>query len=353
MNRFITFLWVLFFLLLIQILLGGITRLTESGLSITRWDLFSGIVPPLSSKGWQEAFDLYKATPQFQLVNTSISLAEFKTIFWWEYIHRLWGRLLGLGVLGFAAVTFLVSPVVYKGYQKRFLVVILLLFAVVGSFGWLMVASGLRERPWVNAYNLSLHLSLALLLVLTVVFGLVVSYREERGFIAQFIIPYKLVAITFLLAFVQVFLGGMLAGMKVAVMAPTYPDINGRMIPLVITDLLNWRINNFTQYDESPFLPMLVHFLHRTLAILLVGLSIGIAWYGVLKNVGVLRFLFFILGIVVFCQFVLGILTIINSLGNVPVVLGVLHQLFGVLFLSILFAILAIGYASKKSVVKT
>ena len=147
------------FMLFVQIIVGGITRLTGSGLSITKWEIITGTIPPLNAVQWDAAFDLYQATPQYQKINQGMSLAEFKFIYFWEYIHRLWARAMGF--------VFLI-PFIYfaiKGWIDRKLMknlgIVVLLAALAASFGWIMVNSGLKDRPWVNAYKLAVHLGIA------------------------------------------------------------------------------------------------------------------------------------------------------------------------------------------------
>ena len=160
MNNLVS-LWLKAGLLLIffQVVIGGITRLTESGLSITKWEVVSGTLPPLSDRDWEREYDLYRQTPQYQEINEGMSMADFKFIYFWEYIHRLWARL-----MGFAFIV----PFLYFSIKKRLssrlkknLGIVVLLAALAATFGWIMVASGLIERPWVNAYKLSIHLLIA------------------------------------------------------------------------------------------------------------------------------------------------------------------------------------------------
>ena len=148
----------------IQILLGGITRLTGSGLSITRWEIVTGTIPPLNQVDWNEAFDLYKATPQYQKINEGMSLDRFKFIFFWEYFHRVWARLMGFVFL-IPFIIFLVRKSLSQKLIKR-LIVVIAIAAAAAVFGWIMVASGLIHRPWVNAYKLTIHLSLGIALIL-------------------------------------------------------------------------------------------------------------------------------------------------------------------------------------------
>ena len=146
----------------IQIVVGGITRLTGSGLSITKWEIITGTLPPMNDAQWEEAFDLYKVTPQYEKINEGMSMKQFKFIYFWEYIHRLWGRFMG--------IVFIIPFLIFwrKGWIDKKLMSrlawVIPMAALVASFGWIMVASGLNDRPWVNTYKLTLHLSLALIL---------------------------------------------------------------------------------------------------------------------------------------------------------------------------------------------
>ena len=150
-------------MIFMQIVIGGVTRLTGSGLSITRWEIVIGAVPPLGEAAWQEAFDLYKETPQYHRINKGMNLDEFKFIYFWEYFHRLWARLMFFVFIipfGF----FLLRGMLSKKLA-RWLLLVVLLAGLEGFFGWIMVKSGLRERPWVNAYNLTLHLCMGFIIL--------------------------------------------------------------------------------------------------------------------------------------------------------------------------------------------
>jgi len=148
-------------MLYFQIILGGITRLTGSGLSITKWEIVTGTIPPLSAHDWEEEFDKYKATPQYHKLNQGMSLSEFKFIYFWEYIHRLWARTMSF-VFAIPFGIFLYRKQLSASLIKK-LIALVLLAALAASFGWFMVLSGLNERPWVDAYKLTLHLSVAII----------------------------------------------------------------------------------------------------------------------------------------------------------------------------------------------
>lgn len=321
-------LWTGFIMILVQILIGGVTRLTGSGLSITRWDIITGTIPPLGVSEWIEAFDAYKATPQYQKINEGMSLSEFKFIYFWEYFHRLWARLMGF-VFILPLIYFLIRKMI-PGWLKARLLIVFLLAGLVASFGWIMVASGLVDRPWVSAYKLSFHLTLAVVLLAYLFITILNSYKINT------VKNSRLFRFSVLLSigiFLQIFLGGMVSGMKAALLYPTFPDMKGNFVPDILYHSSYWSVDNLLHYEKSPFFPSLVHFLHRIWAYVLVILSSYFIYR--LRNVQLPRYLSYsqiMLIIVLIIQIILGILTVINSQGTVPVGLGVMHQICGILF---------------------
>lgn len=327
--------WLIAGLLMIffQIVIGGITRLTGSGLSITRWEIVTGAVPPLDEASWISEFDLYKATPQYQKINKGMSLEEFKFIYFWEYFHRLWARLMFIVfVVGFTY--FLFKGMFSKKLVPRLLWVVVLA-GLEGFFGWIMVASGLINRPWVNAYNLTLHLCMALVIF---------SYLLWTTFIAFNVRPIKvsnsnnsigrLGWIILIVAFIQIALGAMMSGSKAGLSYPTWPDMNGIFIPSLLLDSSQWHLSSFINYDANSFMPTFIQFFHRNTAYILTAL---ILWF-IFKlhkhsEKGVLTALY-LLGGMTAVQVLLGIVTIINCKGSIPVDLGVYHQAGAVLLLS-------------------
>jgi cytochrome c oxidase assembly protein subunit 15 len=315
-----------------QIIVGGITRLTGSGLSITKWEIVTGTLPPLNSAQWDEAFSLYQLTPQYQKINQGMSMAEFKFIYFWEYLHRLWGRIMGFVFL----FPFLIFG--WKGWIDKWLagrlLVVLLLAAVVASFGWIMVASGLVDRPWVNAYKLTLHLGLALLTfgyLLWVTYGVVFG---RAGVIHNSVLKRWNNWLLFLLT-CQILLGGMMSGMKAALIYPTWPMMLGEWIPSVLWEPENWRLVHFTDYDKHTFMPALVQTLHRltAYALVIMGLWYLIRWFGRI-GADFYRKGMTVFGVALLAQVVLGILTLLASKGEIPVGLGVFHQAFAILLLA-------------------
>ena len=148
-------------LLFFQIVIGGITRITGSGLSITKWEIVTGTLPPLNDSAWQQEFDLYKETPQYNMINQGMNLDKFKFIYFWEYFHRLWARIMGI-IFIIPLIFFIFKKWIDKDLLRR-MGYVFFSAMLAAIFGWIMVASGLVERPWVNAYKLSLHLGIALM----------------------------------------------------------------------------------------------------------------------------------------------------------------------------------------------
>ncbi len=248
-------------MIIVQVLIGGITRLTESGLSITEWEPFKGALPPLNETDWQIQFDKYKATDQYKYVHQHFSLSQFKFIFFWEWFHRVWARLLG--------IVFLIGFIYFLA-KKKFsnemilpMVVLFVLGALQGVIGWLMVASGLvPEKYYVGHVELTTHLVAAVILLAYTAwfaFSLLPTFRtrvEQKN-----IRPY--LAFISLLLFLQLIYGGFMAGLKAAASAPTWPSINGSFFPPVMNELSPWSLNLVNN-------PIMIHFIHRGLGYLLL-----------------------------------------------------------------------------------
>lgn len=319
----------------IQILLGGITRLTGSGLSITRWEIVTGTIPPLDQQGWKEAFELYKATPQYQKINRGMALHEFKYIYYWEYLHRLWARLMGLVFIIPFGIFWYKGMIDKRLLKQLFLVVSLA--AVVAMFGWIMVVSGLRDRPWVDAYKLTIHLNLGLLLfavLLWVLLKAIFKGAELSGVPGPVRQWGKMLII---LLIIQLLLGGLMSGMKACIYYPTWPEMNGEWVPYVLLSENHWRFESFIHYDEINLVPALVQFLHRAIGyiIALVALAGYVLLRGRTRPVLVRRISELVAGVVIF-QIVSGILTVVNCAGFIPLWLGVAHQFGAILLLTAL-----------------
>ena len=332
-KRRIVLIWMIIglFMIFFQIIIGGVTRLTGSGLSITKWEIITGTIPPLNEAEWNDAYTLYKGTPQYTKINNGMTLSEFKFIYFWEYLHRLWARLMG--------IVFIVPFLIFLTKQWldrkviRMLIVVVLSAGLVGVFGWIMVASGLINRPWVNAYKLSIHLSLALIVytyllwtILTSWFPGVSNPSDARSSIKLF----------FILLTAQLFLGGMMSGMKAALVYPTWPLMHGEFIPAIILDLSAWNVDNFVDYDQGPFLIALVQFVHRSIGYLLVinALYIIFSFYSIMKERGMTLVMGLFITMLII-QIGLGISVLLKSIGTIPVLIGVLHQAVAILVLTL------------------
>jgi cytochrome c oxidase assembly protein subunit 15 len=302
-------------------------------LSITKWEIVTGTLPPLNEADWEAEFELYKATPQYAKLNDGMSMAEFKFIYFWEYFHRLWARLMGF--------VFLIPFLIFwrKGWLDRPLMrrlgVTVLLAAVVASFGWIMVASGLINRPWVNAYKLTLHLSLAFILYSYLLWT---TFKVWQPDIPRF--PHPVLKtwakwVTGVLA-LQIILGGIVSGSRAALWFPSWPDMKGKWIPDVLLDGSMWTVENFVNYDATLFMPALIQFAHRNVAYLLTIIVLYFAWRLFRTRSSVYTTTGSILLVsMLIIQVLLGIFTLLYSVGIIPVGLGVLHQAGAIVLLSI------------------
>jgi len=326
-----------------QVILGGITRLTGSGLSITRWDVITGVIPPLNAQEWIESFNLYKETPQFHKINSTFTIQEFKFIYFWEYFHRLWVRSLGFIFL-IPFIIFVVKKQIDAYLIKR-LGVVVLLTILTASAGWIMVQSGLVDRPWVNAYKLTIHFIFAILVVAAMVTTVADVYLVggKKTYLSKKIVKWVL-GITFL----QLIFAGLISGMRAGLYYPSWPDMNGEFVPAVLLKGENWIWANMVNYDSYLFAPALIQFTHRMLAYLLIVATV-VMFMKMKNNVDEVSRKWGIAAIVlVLLQVVLGVLTVINVEGKIPLFLGVAHQLVGLLyFMSLLFLYFSLGI--KKS----
>jgi len=332
-------------MIFLQIIIGGVTRLTGSGLSITRWEIVTGSVPPLSDAAWEEAFDLYKATPQYTKINDGMSMGDFKFIYFWEYFHRVWARLM------FFVFIIPFAWFLWRGmFSKRMipqLVIVMLLAGLEGFFGWAMVASGLIHRPWVNAYNLTLHLCMALIIFSYLLWITFSVYQPRVAVFHSRVLKHFSLTLLFV-AFLQIVLGAMMSGTKAGLFMPTWPDMQGTYLPQVLLDTSHWTTESFVQYDSNPFMPTLIQFLHRNTAYVLVIMCL---YFYFKSNTLILPSIFkkannLLIGALIL-QVILGIFTLINCISTIPVVLGVLHQAGAVLFLGAVVFVVYQTHAGK------
>jgi cytochrome c oxidase assembly protein subunit 15 len=321
-----------------QVVIGGITRLTGSGLSITKWEIVTGTIPPMNEESWEVEFREYRETPQYKKINDGMSMKEFKFIYFWEYFHRLWARAMGFVFI----IPFLFF--LKKGWIDSFLLkrlgVVILLAILVASFGWIMVASGLIDRPWVNAYKLTLHLSLALTLYAYLFWTFLgtMSSFPKVGHVRN--LKFWTGTLLVVLA-VQIILGGIVSGAKAALSYPTWPLMNGQYLPDILLDKGSLNVNHFINYDKNPYFSAWLQFFHRNLAYLLtVSISLFVIFFWSKVNNKTYRKFLVVFIILLITQVLLGIFTLINSTYQIPVNLGVAHQAVALLLLSTLLLLL-------------
>lgn len=314
-NRVIYWLLTGCTLIFIMVVVGGITRLTHSGLSISNYKLISGTIPPTNAVEWKEAFELYKEYPEYQKINSGMSLEDFKDIYFWEWIHRVIGRFIGLVFL-LPFLYFLIKKQLSKSTLKKCLV-LLGLGSFQGFLGWYMVKSGLVDRPDVSHYRLAMHLTTAFItFAFTLWVALDLKFPEKKEIDKKF---KNIAIVTLVILIVQIIWGAFVAGLDAGWIHNHWPLMNdGELIHETVTTEQTpvWR--NFIEGKSG------VQFVHRYLAYIVVGL-IAALWYHArklkttrLQNIGLNSLL-----ALVFVQFVLGVLTLVLQ---VPVILGVLHQ---------------------------
>ena len=303
-------------LVILIILIGGLTRLTDSGLSITTWELFVGFVPPLSNDKWIDYFELYKTIPEFSEQNYNMTLKEFKVIFWWEWGHRQLGRLIGLSVM---------IPLIFFSIKNGLWVLkdyglIFLLVCFQGFIGWYMVSSGLLDRIDVSHYRLSLHLVTAFI-ILSVIFWKFLKLTKIQ---AQYIsINTNLIKVFLFLLFLQLIIGAFVSGMDAGKVYNTWPLMGSSYFP---DDSQFIEFLNVNIFDN----PSIVQFIHRNLAYLILGIYIYILFYVIKDCNEVFRKPMFIIGFSLFLQVVLGILTLLSG---VKIFYASLHQINSILII--------------------
>lgn len=316
-NNIRRWLLLMFFLIILIIAVGGLTRLTDSGLSITEWELFKGVFPPFTTDKWNFYFNEYKQIPEFKSINYDMTLSEFKVIFYWEYFHRLIARLIGL----FALIPLIVISLIYK---KKIIsnfkyLSIFLLICIQGIVGWYMVTSGLVNNTDVSHYRLALHLSIALI-ILSINFWFIL----ETFKISSFKIKYSnfFLNIFLFLIILQIILGAFLAGMDGGLIYNSWPDMNGSFVP---NDINYIDLFLFSSLDN----PSVIQFYHRITAYLLIIFLIFLNYFTFKTNSFSKAIL--ILDIAILLQIILGILTLITG---VKIAYASLHQLGSVFVLT-------------------
>ncbi|MBP6335357.1 MAG: COX15/CtaA family protein [Bacteroidia bacterium] len=308
------------FLIFVMVVIGGITRLTGSGLSITEWKPIMGSIPPLNDEEWRIAFEKYQEIPQFKKINAHFELEDFKSIYWWEYIHRLLGRIIGI-VFIIPFLYFLFTKQMDRSTMRKTLF-LFVLGGIQGFLGWFMVSSGLTERTSVSHIRLAIHLIAAL-----ITFGFTFWYALELRYPAAQDHSAKgskgVVRLIFLVLMLQILYGAFVAGLHAGKMYTTFPLMDGQIIPRGIAGmdpLMTNLINN----------PVTVQFIHRFFAYALLFLIASVWWTAKKKgmNEGQRKAMNFVL-LAVTLQFLLGVFTLLTK---VETTLASLHQV-GALFL--------------------
>jgi len=318
----------------LMVVVGGITRLTESGLSMVRWEPISGIVPPLNVEQWEAEFDAYKATPEYRHVNRGMSLDEFKQIFFWEYVHRVLGRLIGL-VFALPLAWFAWKKAVPRGYGWR-LTGLLLLGGLQGAIGWWMVASGLIDRPDVSHIRLAIHLMAALVIFALLIWTALDLEELARRPGAR---PARIstTAIWTLSALaLQILFGAYVAGLNAGYAFNSWPLMGEELFPSGTAMLSPWIANLVDN-------PIVVQFVHRWLAFAVAGFTLALSWTAWKR--GLVLHAAAAAGMVI-VQVLLGIATLLSG---VEIRLAVLHQAAAALLLAaIVVAAHRLGVAEQR-----
>ena len=332
-TLFIYWLLISLFFVFLIIIIGGLTRLTDSGLSITEWELLKGIFPPLNNETWELYFDQYKEIPQYRLLNSNMSLSEFKIIFYWEYFHRVLARLIGL---------FFLLPLIFFYFSKQIkneyinvCYLILILIILQGIIGWYMVKSGLINNVTVSHYRLSIHLSTAILIASSMFWLIMNVKRKERKIFFKFSKENLPFLILILLIFFQIIIGAFVSGLDAGKIYQTWPMMGNNYFP---NDIIYNNFENLLEFDNHS----LVQFYHRNLAyiITLYILILTIIIYK--KKLSNLYTPLKLLLSLIFLQGALGIFTLVSDLN---IVLASAHQITSVF---LIFSALNLYYFRTK-----
>lgn len=311
-------------MVILMIFLGGLTRLTNSGLSIVEWKPISGIIPPLTDNHWLEEFAKYQLSPEYLQLNNSMSLAEFKFIFWLEFVHRLAGRVTGLVYL---------LPLLYFYRQgiiartTKVYPIILLLFAVQGFIGWYMVKSGLEQMPYVSHFRLALHLIIAFIIYTLLFWQLMINSCKNKMILPGMNLqPLRLLCgLSLAMMYLQIIIGGLTAGLDAGLVYNSFP--------LMGTKFIAEEISISTIGFESLNDPVFIQFLHRSCAYLIIVTVSMIIFKLCYINNSKLRIINYCIILALILQVSAGILTIIYA---VPISLALIHQIGAVILLSCL-----------------
>ena len=300
------------------IIVGGLTRLTDSGLSITKWELFIGILPPLTAEDWEYYFLQYKEIPQFILLNSKMSLDQFKNIFLWEYYHRLLGRVIGL----FFIVPFFF--LIFKNVLKKNLLIklffIFILILLQGLIGWYMVKSGLTNNVSVSHYRLAFHLFTAFIIFSSLIWIFMNTYTNQKKFFFQLNLNFLFLKVLIFLIFIQIIIGAFVSGLDAGKIYQTWPLMNGNYIPddYLFKDLFNFNNRSFVQ------------FVHRNIAYLIFILTIysGIIIYR--NKITWLYNSYIIFFLIIVLQILLGVTVLFT---DVNIFFASMHQVSSIILI--------------------
>ncbi len=316
-NQISSWLMFMFMIISIMIVVGGLTRLTDSGLSITQWQLFSGFLPPLNSSQWNMYFDLYKEIPEYKLQNYEMTMKEFKVIFWWEWAHRFLGRLSGISFL---------IPLIYFTFLVKFkkllnLYFIFLLICFQGFVGWYMVSSGLVDRVDVSHFRLSVHLIIAFIILSLILWNyLKIKVKKSYQNSINSFFPFTFL----LLIFLQITIGAFVSGMDAGKIYNSWPLMGNAFFPDDNEFVNLFRISAFND-------PSLVQFIHRNLAYF-IGLFYLYIFFNVYKNkIKSLYNSVNVLGFFIILQIILGILTLLYG---AQITIASMHQISSIFLVS-------------------
>ena len=305
------------FLIVLMIVVGGLTRLTDSGLSITKWQLFSGFIPPIDNADWINYFNLYKEIPEYKLQNFTMTLAEFKVIFWWEWAHRFLGRLIGICFL--LPLIYFTIKLGFKSLKNLYLIFFLICFQ--GFIGWYMVSSGLVNRVDVSHYRLALHLLIAFIILSLILWN---YFKLKKIDLSHRKLNFYLPLIFLILIFLQIAFGAFVSGMDAGTIYNTWPLMGSSFFP-DDNELKN--LFSLMAFND----PSLVQFFHRNLAYI-IFIYYLVLLYKIYKN-NLLRYFFpiKIIGLILFVQIFLGILTLLYG---AQIYLASMHQISSIFLVS-------------------
>ncbi len=316
-KKISSWLIIMFFIICIMIIVGGLTRLTDSGLSITQWELFSGFLPPLNVSDWENYFALYKMIPEYKIQNFSMTLDEFKVIFWWEWTHRFLGRLIGISFL--IPLIFFTINLGFKKLSKLYFIFFLICFQ--GFIGWYMVSSGLVDKIDVSHFRLSLHLVIAFI-ILSLIFWNYLKFCDFK--LAENKLNYYLPLVFLVLIFFQISIGAFVSGMDAGKIYNTWPLMGNNYFP---DDNKFINLFHFNAFSD----PSLVQFMHRNLAYLILFFYFIILFNVYINKKNSFFNIIKLIGLILFIQISLGIFTLLYG---AQIFLSSMHQISSIFLVS-------------------